>query len=67
MALLDGITKGQIWTGRNGMGPTVKIQGIDPGTSHVHYEYVSGTTGYDPSHPYGHYDLSRFISTYRPR
>lgn len=57
------IAAGAVWTGKNGWGPTVRVDGIDLDTGEVHYTYVPA----DRTHPTGKTDIRTFVQNYRPQ
>jgi hypothetical protein len=59
--MIDGINKGQEWTGTGGMGPLVVIEGIDLTTQEVVYRYEPR----DPRYPTGRSGVEMFLRSYR--
>lgn len=59
---LIGIVPGDPWRGNGGMGPNVRIKGIDLKTAEVHYDYVPA----DREHPSGKSDIRTFLKNFEP-
>jgi hypothetical protein len=62
MTDLVEIKKGDVWTGNSGMGPDVRINGVNLATSQVHATQIG-----DNTYPDYITSIHMFVSNYHPK